>query len=379
VKVGVLGSGLMGSVIAWDLARSPEVDEVVVADIDEAKLARLRRRVGRRKLSAARVDLRNKRSAAAFMKGFDVVSSALPHGTVNPANVAAAESGVKMVDIAFEDSQMGLAEKARKSGALLIPGCGLAPGLGGILLAHAVRSQERADEGHILVGGLPKKPRPPYGYRLVFSVVGLLKEYTDEARVFRNGRIVRVKPFSTVEKVRFPPPVGTLEAFCTDGLASLVYTMSGMRIMDEKTLRWPGHAEKMNLLSESGYFSPEKIRVEGGEVSPLEVTYAVLARKLGEGEPEDMTVMRVEAKARSGSITFDMLDKYDGVSGVTSMGRTTGFTCSIVTQMVGSGEIGGTGVVPPENAVTGRRVGILVSGLADRGVRITEKRATKRH
>jgi saccharopine dehydrogenase-like NADP-dependent oxidoreductase len=96
-----------------------------------------------------------------------------------------------------------------------------------------------------------------------------------------------------VETVEFPPPIGSLEAFCTDGLASLVYTMKGMKVLDEKTLRWPGHAEKMNLLIDSGYFSKERLKVGGSEVSPLEMSWAVLGRKLAEGDPKDLTVMRV--------------------------------------------------------------------------------------
>jgi len=189
---------------------------------------------------------------------------------------------------------------------------------------------------------------------------------------------VKVMPFSTVEKVRFPAPIGTLEAFCTDGLASLVYTLPNMRVMDEKTLRWPGHADRMNILLESGFFSKDKIQVGDAEVSPLDVSYSVLGKKLREGQPEDMTVMRVEAKGRSGGVAFDMVDRYDKVNGVTSMGKTTGYTCSIVTQMIGRGEIQGKGVVPPESAVTGNQVGKLLSELSRRGVRVTEKRRARR-
>ena len=378
MKVGVLGAGLMGSVIAWDLSRSARVDSVVVADMDEGRLEGVRKKAGMRKLSTVTLDLKDEEKTISFMKDFDVVSSALPHGTVVPVDTAAAKSGVKLVDIAFEDAQMELDDQARRSGALLVTGCGVAPGLGGILLAHGVRTQKGADEGHILVGGLPQKPQPPFGYKLVFSVVGLLREYIEEARVFRNGKVVKVMPFSTVEKVRFPPPVGTLEAFCTDGLASLVYTLPKMRIMDEKTLRWPGHVEKMDLLLQSGYFSREKVKVNSGEVSPLDVSYEVLGRKLREGDPKDMTVMRVEAKSRSGSVTFDMLDRYDSVNGNTSMGRTTGFTCSIVTQMIGSGEIKGKGVVPPENAVSGELVDRLLTELGRRGVKLKEKRQRRK-
>jgi lysine 6-dehydrogenase len=374
MKAAVLGSGLMGSVISWDLSRSPGVDEVVVADIDPEKLAAARRRSEGRRLSVEELDLRNGEKTTRFVKGFDVVASALPHGVVHPVDVAVVKAGAKIVNIAFEDAQMELDGEARKRGSLLIPGMGVAPGLGGVLLAHGTRMLKGSDEGHILVGGIPQKPVPPFSYKLVFSVVGLLREYTDEARVFRNGKLARVVPFSEVKSVRFPAPIGTLEAFPTDGLASLVYTMKGMRVLDEQTLRWPGHAEKMNLLIQSGFFSREKFDFGGVEVSPLEMSHAVLGRKLSEGDPRDITVMRVVAKSPREEVVYDMVDRYDEEEKVTSMGKTTGYTASVVAQMVGSGEIGGKGVIPPETAIQGDRVGMLLSELGRRGVKVSEKR-----
>ena len=361
----------MGSVIGWDLARSEAVDSVVVADIDEVRLTTLKKKAPGKKLSVERLDIKDRPKVVNFLKRFDVAASALPHGIVHHSDVAATKAGAKMINIAFEDEQMDLDAAARKSEGLLVPGCGLAPGLGGILLAHALESIGGGDEGHILVGGLPQKPQPPFGDRLVFSIVGLLREYTDDARVFRDGRLVRVRPFSTVESVDFPQPIGRLEAFCTDGLASLVYTMKRMRVLDEKTLRWPGHAEKMGLLMESGFFSKESLSMEGTKVAPLEVSWAVLGKKLSEGDPRDMTVMRVIAKGKNGEAVYDMIDRYDEKNEVTSMGKTTGYTASIVTQMVGSGEVTGTGVVPPEKAVTGKRVSKLLSELGRRGVKFS--------
>ncbi len=374
MRVAVLGSGLMGSVIAWDLARSVGVDSVVVADVDRERLDTLKRRSAGKKLSVEVLDIKDSEKTVRFLKGFDVAASALPHGVVHSSDLAAVAAGTKMVNIAFEDEQMELEAAARKTGALLIPGCGVAPGLGGILLAHALDTLSGGDEGHILVGGLPQKPQPPFAYKLVFSVVGLLREYIEDARIFKDGKLVKVRPFSTVETVKFPAPIGTLEAFCTDGLASLVYTMKGMRVLDEKTLRWPGHAEKMNLLIESGFFSREKVKLGGAEVSPLEMSWAVLGKKLSEGDPHDLTVMRVIARSSKGEITYDMVDRYDEENRVTSMGKTTGYTASIVTQMVGAGEIQGRGVLAPEKAVVGKGVGDLVSELGRRGVKIRVSR-----
>ncbi|HYA56063.1 MAG TPA: saccharopine dehydrogenase C-terminal domain-containing protein [Nitrososphaerales archaeon] len=370
MRTAVLGSGLMGSVIAWDLARSEGVDSVVVADIDPERLKGVRKRARGKKLSTELLNLKDRRKVVTFLKGFDVAASALPHGIVHPSDLAAVQAGAKMVNIAFEDEQMALDAQARKTGGVLIPGCGVAPGLGGVLLAHGLEQIGGGDEGHILVGGLPQKPLPPFDYRLVFSIVGLLREYIDDARVFRNGRLLKVRPFSTVENYKFPPPIGTLEGFCTDGLASLVYTLHGMKTLDEITLRWPGHAEKMGLLMESGYFSREKVRAGDADVSPLEVSWAVLGKKLAEGDPRDMTVMRVIAKGRRGRVVYDMVDRYDEKNGVSSMGKTTAYTASIVTQMLGSGEVKGKGVIPPEVAIRGKSVEELLSELDRRGVRV---------
>ncbi len=372
MKAAVLGSGLMGSVIGWDLARSDGVDEVVVADIDRERLDRVKRKSPGKKMSVEVLDIKDTRRVVSFLKRFDVTASALPHGIVHLSDIAAVEAGTKIVNIAFEDEQMELDAGARKSGALLVPGCGVAPGLGGILLAHALKEMGGGDEGHILVGGLPQKPVPPFGYRLVFSIVGLLREYIEDARVVREGKLVKVRPFSTVETYDFPQPIGRLEGFATDGLATLVYTMKGMKTLDEITLRWPGHAGKMNLLMESGYFSKEKVKAGGAEVSPLEVSHAVLGKKLAEGDPRDMTVMRVIAKGRGKSVVYDMVDRYDEENQVSSMGKTTAYTGSIVAQMVGSGRISGKGVVPPEVALQGKMVDALVSELGDRGVKISK-------
>jgi len=376
MRAAVLGSGLMGSVIGWDLARSEGVDSVVVADIDPERLKSVKKRAPGKRLSTELLNMKDRKKVVSFLKGFDVAASALPHGAVHPSDVAAVEAGARMVNVAFEDEQMGLDAQARKTGALLIPGCGVAPGLGGVLLSHGLEQIGGGDEGHILVGGLPQNPLPPYDYHLVFSIVGLLREYIDDARVFKNGKLLRVRPFSTVESYEFPAPIGRLEGFCTDGLASLVYTMKGMKTLDEITLRWPGHAEKMGLLMESGFFSKEKVRAGDVEASPLEVSWAVLGRKLSEGDPRDMTVMRVIAKGRKGSVVYDMVDRYDEKNGVSSMGKTTGYTASIVTQMLGSGEVKGRGTVPPEVAVQGKRVEHLLAELNRRGVRI--KRSKRR-
>ena len=371
MKTAVIGVGMMGSAIAWDLARSSDVEQVKVADVSQSRLDSVRKMLGDR-VDVRRVDVLDRARVQRFLEGSDVAVSALPHGAVHPADVAAVTAGAKLVNIAFEDEQMKLNSRAKKSGATLVPGCGLAPGLSSILVAEGARRLDEASEGHIFVGGLPQKPLPPLSYRLVFSVKGLVREYLT-ARVIRDGKVVSVPPFSEIESVRIPK-LGKLEAFFTDGLGSSLFTLTRLKELDERTLRWPGHADRIRFLMDAGFFSEDKVTVGGREVAPVDVSSAVLQKVLSRGGPEDLTVMKVKVMGtRHGARTaviFDMLDFYDGANGITSMGRTTGFTAAIVARMLGRGDLSGSGVLAPEIALDGRCVGNLISELASKGVKL---------
>ena len=375
MKIAVIGAGMMGSVIAWDLARSEDVEEVTVADISQGRLSALKKRLGE-KGATRRIDASDGVALRRLLGSSDVAVSALPHGAVHPVDVAAIESGARIVNTAFEDEQMDLDGRAKARGSVLIPGCGVAPGLSNILVVEGARSMDVAEEGHIYVGGLPQEPEPPLSYRLVFSVRGLIREYLT-ARVVRDGEVRSVEPFGEVRRVRFRKPIGDLEGFFTDGLGSSMYSLRSLKELDERTLRYPGHADKIKFLLDAGFFSSETVTVDGREIAPVEVSEAVLQKVLTTGDPKDLTVMRVETVGWLGRkrvmVTFELVDRYDEVNGVTSMGRTTGFTAAIVARMLGRGEIEGAGVLPPETALGAAGVRRLLSELRSKGVVVTKR------
>ncbi len=374
MDVAVVGAGLMGSVIARDLANSPDVKRVVIVDSDNSKLRFISRKS--RKIEAVAIDVNNRGRLSRVLADADVCVVALPHVISVAVDRISLESGTNALDLAFEDSQMKLDSLARRKRAVLIPGCGLAPGLSNMLVVHGSRFLDEVHEGHIWVGGIPQNPQPPLEYRLVFSIKGLLNEYLSRARIMRNGKIVSVEPFSDVEEVSFPNPVGRCEAFFTDGLATLLYSKRKFNQLDERTVRWPGHAEKIGFLVRAGFFEKKRIKVNGGEVSPLDFSSALLTRLLKQGDDRDITVMRVETSgSKNGkrvTVTHELLDRYDERTGTTSMGKTTGFTCSIVCQMVGRGEIEGRGLLPPEEAFDNARMKKLLGELSAKGVKVRE-------
>lgn len=369
MHVVVLGAGRVGRAIALDLVREGEFT-VTAVDASEAVLDRLERAPG---LKRKRADLRNRRELAEAVRPADLVVGAVPGQMGFETLKAVIGEGKNAVDISFfeEDARL-LDEEARRAGATVVVDAGIAPGAGNIVLGYLTTVMDRIDRFECLVGGLPVVRQWPYEYKAVFSPPDVIEEYLRPARFVERGEMVVRPALSDPELLDFPG-VGTLEAFNTDGLRSLLFTMD-IPNMKEKTLRYPGHIEKMRVLRETGFFGKEPLDVGGVQVRPLDVTSRLLFPlwQLTEGE-EDVTVMRLTVEGETAGQrvrrVYDLLDRYDPVTRTTSMARTTGYTCTAVARLVASGRYRRPGVSPPE--FVGQAPGcylFVMQELARRGV-----------
>jgi len=375
LRIIVLGCGKIGSVIARDFAESVDGAEVVVADKSERMAEAAASRI--REAEWTSVDATDYAGLVESVRGFDLVIGALPGDYGYQALRAAVEAGVDMLDVSFTpENPLELDEAAREAGVTVVPDCGVAPGLSNMLVGHAAAKLDRVRAAHIMVGGIPERPVPPLGYTITWSAEGLIDEYMRDVRIVEGGRIVEVPALSGLEEIEFPG-VGRLEAFYTDGLRTLVQTLPEVESMWEKTLRYPGHVERIRLLRALGFFDEEPVAVEGVQVSPRLVTARLLERSLRMPDVGDILAMTVEvAGERQGADTryrYYILDRYDRAKEVTAMARTTGYTASIVAQKLAQGAIKEKGVVPPE------RLGMdeslfkdILSGLRERGVQVEE-------
>lgn len=204
MRVLVLGCGKMGSAIAMDMAQNDEVSKVVVGDFDEKKTEQLAAKLDSDKVLGQRVDVMDQQATVKLVKNFDVVMSALPYGINVLASKAAVEGGVHLVNLTLEEQQWELDTPAKEAGVTLVPDCGVAPGLASILAGYGVSLMDEAEEIHIICGGIPQKPVPPLGYRIVFETQGLVDMYCEKSRIVRNGKIIQVDTLSGLEKVQFP-------------------------------------------------------------------------------------------------------------------------------------------------------------------------------
>jgi lysine 6-dehydrogenase len=351
----VLGAGRQGVACAYDLLRFSD-QRVLLADRDELELPGFLSGFGER-LSFQRVDASDAGALALALRGASAVCNATPYFLNLPVTRAALDAGIHICDLGGNTGivlrQLELDAEARARGSSILPDCGLAPGLVNILAARCIAELERTRSIRILTGGLPQHPRPPLGYQLVYSLDGVLDYYTSTAIGLENGEVVETEALSQLERVDFPG-IGELEAFVTaGGISTMPYTYRGrVSSMVYKTLRYPGHADKMRALRELGLLSVDEISVDGTRVRPRDVTKAVLQPLLGEGK--DLVAVRVEADGdRKGAplrIRFDMLDRYEEATGITAMERTTGFGLAIAGQLQAAGKIP-PGAHTPDQAI----------------------------
>jgi lysine 6-dehydrogenase len=378
----ILGAGLVGSVMAMDLVADRGC-KVTIVDASIENLARASRRAGG-KVKTMRADLSDHAYLGKIVEPFDVVLGALPSRLGFAALRTMIEAKKPYCDISFmAEEALDLDAFARKRGVAAVVDCGVAPGLSNLLSGVAAMELKPCMRLDIMVGGLPVERRLPYEYKAGFSPSDVIEEYTRPARLVENGREVVKTALSEVEAVDLPG-VGTLEAFNTDGLRSLIRTLK-VPTMRERTMRYPGHADLMRAFRHTGLFDETPIAVktaDGGTamVRPLDLTSRLLFPKWSytEGE-EDLTVMRIEAegmlKKKSVLLRWDLLDRYDRKTGATSMGRTTAFPCTIVARLLAKGKIRQRGVLPPEKLVAEKGlVEHMMSELTKRGVTIRAER-----
>ncbi len=381
MKVLVLGAGLQGSACAYDLLENPEVERVVLADLAIDDLPDfLAARRGDQRLRPVKLDAQDAEAVLAAMRGMDACLNALPYYFNLEITDLAVEAGVHYADlggntdIVFE--QLRLDDDAAAKGISVIPDCGLAPGMVNILAADGISELDSPESVRIRVGGLPQQPRPPLNYQVVYSLHGVLDYYTTPSWVLRGGEPRQVDALTEVERVDFPEPVGTLEAFHTaGGISTLPWKYEGkLRSIEYKTLRYPGHAATMRAIRDLGLLETEPVEVGDVEVVPREVFIAAVAPKLKGPPGSDLVALRVEVEGTSDGekrrIVYDLLDYASEETGISAMERCTGFSLSIIGQMQAGGRITAHGVLTPDEAVD---AGEYIHELAKRGVRI-EKR-----
>jgi len=358
VKAIIVGAGRMAEAVLHDFVRFNLFEAITLADADGARAEDLARRRGGGVARAVALDAADGRAVARAVAGHGVVVSAVPYRYNLGLARAAVAAGAHFTDMGGNNdvvaAELALDGEARQAGVTLVPDMGLAPGLATVLAAALVARLDETAEVHIRVGGLPREPKPPLDYALVFSPYGLINEYAEPCLVLREGRVEIVEPLTGVEELDWPP-FGRLEAFHTSGGAStLPRTWAGrVRELDYKTIRYPGHCARVKPFFDLGLASQDEITIGHARVRPRDVFAERLASALPEGD-DDIVLVRCWAKGTKGgkptTLTYELVDYADAATGLTAMMRTTGWPVAVAAQLLAEDKTARPGALPPELA-----------------------------
>lgn len=380
MKVAVIGAGLMGRAAVYDLARADNVDEVGVYDIDANLAKEVAEGYGDGKAVSGVLDAGDEAAATDLLKGYDSAVSCVTYKYNIGLTRAAILAQCNMVDLGGNNDvvnvQLEMDADAEKAGVLIVPDCGLAPGMVALLAADAVAKLDEVDSIKIRVGGLPQSPRPPLNYQMVFSAEGLINEYWEPCVILEDGCKRVVQPMTALEELEFDG-LGKFEAFYTSGGTSTLpdtYTEK-VKFLDYKTIRYPGHCQLMKPMLEIGLASRKELDVDGQKVVPRSVLKAVLDANLS-FDGLDLVLLRVTAEGKVGGeakrLVYEIVDRQDSKSGLTAMMRTTSFPAAINAWLIGSGQSEVKGVKPQERCI---KPSLFIPQLKKRGInlQITEE------
>jgi saccharopine dehydrogenase-like NADP-dependent oxidoreductase len=343
-NIAVLGAGRVGNAISRDLSSK---FSVTAFDVSLNTLTELENSP---EIQTSQVDLQSN-DFNKLLNGFDLVISAVPGFMGFETLKKVIQSGKNVVDISFfPEDPFELDVLAKKMKVCAVVDCGVAPGMGNIILGR-YNEIMKVQSYECLVGGLPVVREWPFQYKAGFSPIDVIEEYIRPARYVQNGEVIVREALSDPELVDFDK-MGTLESFNTDGLRSLIKTMK-IPDMIEKTLRYPGSLEPLRVLRDCGLFSDNTVEINGVHIRPVDLTSKLLFPKWKlDKEDIDITVMRITMKGiqdgKNMNIRYDLYDKKDIANQVSSMARTTGYTCTAVANLMLEGNYTNPGINPPE-------------------------------
>lgn len=402
------GSGKMGSVVAWDLAKNSKVGEVGIIGITgrrENTLENTKKWINSDKIVLHTIDVNNREETMKLMKKYDVGAISLPDRKCSYKVVdMAIEAGLNIVDILEEYHRKpdaheiegleipegmtlneygeSLHQRAIKNGVTFVDGAGFAPGLTNITLGDGIKKMDKAESAIARCGGIPAKEfahKHPLKYMITWAFEHVLREYMIKVDVIKNGKIVEANAMDDLEKFRFNQLGRDEELTCaiTPGMPSVLYTRPQLKECVEKTIRWPGHWEGAKVLKECGMLDSAPVKFKRMKISPREFLSFIMTPKLqpSEGETDVCVMWNTVIGIKDGQkmrIDYYLWEEADTENGISAMGRVTAFPEAIATVMVGNSEVNKRGIVAPEDAIEGKVYQNFLEELKRRKINILE-------
>jgi lysine 6-dehydrogenase len=272
------GSGKIGAAVAWDLVKADDVENVGIIGRRGNALKKTKAWLANPKVKLHVLDISDTRAVKSLMQQYDVGVVALPDRETSYKVVETAiEAGLNIVDMleeyhrrpdpyevegletpdgmSVDDYGELLHRRAVERGVTFLDGMGFAPGISNITLGEGIGKLDKAETAIARVGGIPTKDsaeKHPLKYMITWAFEHVLREYMIRVKVIKNGKIVEVDATSDLDEFRFTEfgQDEALECAITPGMPSFIYTRPNLLEFAEKTIRWPGHWQGIEVLKE---------------------------------------------------------------------------------------------------------------------------------
>ena len=361
----IIGSGRQGTAAAYDIVKFASPKSLTIIDVSLENLDRcekLIRKLTGFNINTIHLDINESKLLIDSLKNTDIFLSSVPY-PLNPylTDIAIA-SRTSMVDLGGHTNnvinQLKRSDDAKKAGITIVPDCGMGPGMNVSMALLSMEGFDQVSEVRVWDGGLPENPKPPWNYNLFFNIQGLTNEYDGSAYFIRNGKVTEVSCFEDIEEINFSDSIGCLEAAVTSGgLSTMPWTFEGkIDLLENKTLRYPGHWDEMIAYRQLGLFSENKVDFNGLKISPREFYHTLLEPQIYQENPTDICIMRTQSigyvKDQKTRKTVECVERYDKNTNFLAMEKWTGFHASMVMQHIMNKKVS-LGAHPIENAMKG--------------------------
>ncbi len=393
MKVLVVGTGAIGIVIASELAKNPEVEEVRLADINLQRAERIRDWLKSEKVSAHRVDAGKLDDVVRVAEGVDVIVNAtLPRFNLTIID-AALKAKANYVDLAMYDyssysKQLELDGEYKEAGLAALLNAGSAPGITNVLAANGADRLDRVDAIRIRIFDSVESKE----IVSTWSPKVMWDDMATEPVVYDNGESKRVPLFSGEEIYKFPEPIGpqTVVAHVHEEPVSLPrFIDKGLKYVDLK-LGTPD-MPAIKFVVQLGLMGDEPVDVGGVKVVPRELFFKLIPPTLSFEEVKNKIkagtlidahecyVVEVEGEKAGKKMTYifsipfpSLREVQEKLPGATHESYVTGVSAAVFTEMVCTGDIKAKGVFLPECLDVEARE-TFIAKLAEKDIKIHEK------
>ena len=366
MRIVVLGgAGIIGRVIARDLAMDREVQEIVIADLDLDGARKVADSLGRPGVTAVKADVADHAALVRLVRGAGAVINSVQYYFNIPVMKACLEAKAHYLDLGglFHTTrkQLELHDEFRKAGVLAVLGLGSCPGIANVQARAVADTLDTVESIRIFNGATPDMGD---SLAWAYSIQTIFDEITEPPMVFREGRFQETAPLGEEELYRFQDPIGVSKVHLSlhSEVATLPLTYGAKGIKDcFFKISFFGYSEKalrqLQFLAQIGLASAEPVEVRGARVKPRDVLVEVLKRAPQTERKGSLGFKDIVTEVRGTRAGKPVLGKVEttcwphkewGVSGGTVL---VASPPAIVARWLAGGRIRQAGVLPPEQVV----------------------------